>query len=153
MRGGGESVKKWQNSVHAVVEWPLRTQCTYIRYHFKIAWNTKSPICGNHWVPLGCRASLGSINWSKHWYIMPIDIFFPFFISVFFPKRSEILPIQYECYRNGCSWRNVYNVNIHKHCIGKAMSFFHIEMFGWNLLQDSEESICSAEVNDISYET
>jgi hypothetical protein len=24
-----------------------------------IAWNTKNPIQGNHWVPLGCRALLG----------------------------------------------------------------------------------------------
>ena len=27
-------------------------------------WTTKSPILGNHWVLLGCRALLGSVNWS-----------------------------------------------------------------------------------------
>ena len=27
-----------------------------------MAWTTKSPIWGNHWVPLGCRALLGSVN-------------------------------------------------------------------------------------------
>ena len=27
-----------------------------------MAWTTKSPIRGNHWVPLGCRALLGSVN-------------------------------------------------------------------------------------------
>ena len=27
-----------------------------------MAWTTKSPIRGNHWVPLSCRALLGSVN-------------------------------------------------------------------------------------------
>ena len=27
-----------------------------------MAWTTKSPIRGNHWVPLGCRALLGSVK-------------------------------------------------------------------------------------------
>ena len=27
-----------------------------------IAWTTKSPIQGNHWVPWGCRAHLGSVK-------------------------------------------------------------------------------------------
>jgi hypothetical protein len=27
-----------------------------------MAWTTKSPIWGNHWVPLGCRDLLGSVN-------------------------------------------------------------------------------------------
>ena len=27
-----------------------------------MAWTTKSPIQGNHWVPLGCRALLGSVK-------------------------------------------------------------------------------------------
>ena len=27
-----------------------------------MAWTTKSLIRGNHWVPLGCRALLGSVN-------------------------------------------------------------------------------------------
>ena len=27
-----------------------------------MAWTTKSPIWGNHWVPLGCRALLGSVK-------------------------------------------------------------------------------------------
>ena len=27
-----------------------------------MAWTTKSPIPGNHWVPLGCRALLGSVK-------------------------------------------------------------------------------------------
>ena len=29
-----------------------------------MAWTTKSPIRGNHWVPLGCRALLGSVKQS-----------------------------------------------------------------------------------------
>ena len=29
-----------------------------------MAWITKSPIWGNHWVPLCCRALLGSVNFS-----------------------------------------------------------------------------------------
>ena len=28
----------------------------------RMAWTTKSPIWGNHWVPLGCRAILGSVK-------------------------------------------------------------------------------------------
>jgi hypothetical protein len=28
-----------------------------------IPWTTKSPIRANHWVPLGCRAPLGSVKW------------------------------------------------------------------------------------------
>ena len=27
-----------------------------------MAWTSKSPIRGNHWVPLGCRAHLGSVK-------------------------------------------------------------------------------------------
>ena len=27
-----------------------------------MAWTTKSPILGNHWVPLGCRVLLGSVK-------------------------------------------------------------------------------------------
>jgi hypothetical protein len=27
-----------------------------------MAWTTKSPIRGNHWVSLGCRALLGSVK-------------------------------------------------------------------------------------------
>ena len=27
-----------------------------------MAWTTKSPIQGNHWVPIGCRALLGSVK-------------------------------------------------------------------------------------------
>ena len=27
-----------------------------------IAWNTKNPMQGNHWVPLGCRALPGSVE-------------------------------------------------------------------------------------------
>ena len=30
-----------------------------------MAWTTKSPIRGNHWVSLGCRALLGSVKYSK----------------------------------------------------------------------------------------
>ena len=29
-----------------------------------MAWTTKSPIQGNHWVPLGCRALLGSVKYN-----------------------------------------------------------------------------------------
>ena len=31
-----------------------------------MAWTTKSPIQGNHWVPLGCRALLVSAEFDKH---------------------------------------------------------------------------------------
>ena len=34
-----------------------------------MAWTTKSPIRGNHWVPLGCRALLGSVKCEKCDYI------------------------------------------------------------------------------------
>jgi hypothetical protein len=36
-----------------------------------MAWTTKSPIQGNHWVPLGCRVLLGYIT------------------SVVYPKRAQ----------------------------------------------------------------
>ena len=32
-----------------------------------MAWTTKSPIRGNHWVPLGCRALLGSVKIIMHY--------------------------------------------------------------------------------------
>ena len=34
-----------------------------------MAWTTKSPIRGNHWVPWGCRAHLGSVKlaWIEFW--------------------------------------------------------------------------------------
>ena len=27
-----------------------------------MAWTTKSPIRGNHWIPIGCKALLGSVK-------------------------------------------------------------------------------------------
>ena len=46
-----------------------------------MAWTTKSPIRGNHWVPLGCRALLGSVNWIKSYKIKHI-----FCWNLFFAK-------------------------------------------------------------------
>ena len=60
-----------------------------------MAWTTKSSIWGNHWVPLGCRALLGSVNKLFLWQV-PQNIFLPF----------ENQP---EHFRAACSCRNPDN--------------------------------------------
>ena len=58
-----------------------------------MAWTTKSPIWGNHWVPWGCRAHLGSVKRQIKWQIisnlcclfrMSVLIFFVLFNHFFF---------------------------------------------------------------------
>jgi hypothetical protein len=39
-----------------------------------MAWTTTSPIRGNHWVPLGCRALLGSVK-LRCWHPFTLDAF------------------------------------------------------------------------------
>ena len=43
-----------------------------------MAWTTKSPIQENHWVPVGCRALLGSVNPSQMRFISLRSNSFPF---------------------------------------------------------------------------
>ena len=50
----------------AVVRWGQKLNESSTGPRLK-AWTTKSPIRGNHWFPLGCRALLGSV---KIWHLL-----------------------------------------------------------------------------------
>jgi hypothetical protein len=45
--------------------WGQELNASFTKTYRLMAWITKSPIWGNHWVPLGCRALLGSV---KSWF-------------------------------------------------------------------------------------
>ena len=58
-----------------------------------MAWTKKSPIQGNHWVPLGYRALLGSVNLRKF-----------FTLAQIFKRRYQIMTLSTIHIKKRCSW-------------------------------------------------
>ena len=88
-----------------------------------MAWTTKSPIWGNHWVPLGCKALLGSIKYlqikENSWYMYVLYILKS--IGILFIKFESIKLYMYTFYIHVYVSRYIcINVNV------KLIEYFKI---------------------------
>ena len=116
-----------------------------------MAWTTKSPVRGNHWVPWGCRAHLGSVKRQIKWQIisnlcclfrMSVLIFFVLFnhfLIIFFSIFCSLNYFFLGCDAKESIWICVTSGVLNCGRYVKAHGLAHYEKFGHSVCMDCHE--------------